>query len=253
MIRTIIVDDEPRARKMLSALIEENVPSIKIIDEASSAKEARKKILEQEPDLIFLDVEMPRGDGFSLLRSLNEINFEVIFTTAHNDYAIDAIKLSALDYLLKPIDPDQLVAAVERFKKKNDRVKREGSEVFVIPDSQLNINQQNNKIALPIHKGFKIVTLLDIVLIKAGGSYTNILIQNDGELVVTKNLKHFEEILLPFGFVRIHDSFLVNGRHIVTYTRTTGTGGALTMTNDQKVPVSRGRKNALLDYFLMKG
>jgi two-component system LytT family response regulator len=253
MIRTIIVDDETRARQMLRAQLEEFIPSINIVDEASSAEEAKKKILEHEPDLVFLDVEMPHGDGFSLLRSLNEINFEVIFTTAHNDYAIDALKHSALDYLLKPIDPELLEESIERFAKKTERIKRDGSEVFVIPDSQLNINQQHNKIALPIHKGFKIVTLLDIIVLKAGGSYSNIVIKNDGELVVTKNLKHFEEILHPFGFVRVHDSYLVNGRHIASFTRNHGSGGSVTLTNEEIIPVSRGRKSALLDYFLMKG
>lgn len=245
MIRVIIVDDETRARKVLQSLLEEFLKGVEVVGEAHSVDSAEALIRKSSFDLLFLDVEMPGGNGFSLLSRFDKMEFEVIFTTAYSQYAIEALRSSALDYLLKPVDLGQLKEALERFRLRRAAAKE--SPVYLLPSDLNHSIRQAQKIILPIPKGFKVVTISDILYAKASGNYTEFSLAGDTKILVAKTLKYFEQQLGELGMLRIHESHLVNLLHVEQYER--GRGGLVTMSNGEKLEVSRGRKEALLKWF----
>lgn len=244
MITAIIIDDEPQARIVLKALIKEYINDIQIVGEAASAKAGKKLIEEKQPALVFLDIEMPQLDGFGLLRQFETIDFDIIFTTAYSNYAINAIKFSALDYLLKPIDPEELKAAIERYKQKTINQAPKAESIYFLPSDFTNLQNQHGKIALPIAKGFKITQISDIFYCEASRNYTNFYLKDNKQVIVGRNLKYFDQKLMSFGFFRIHESYLINLTHLEEYIK--GRGGQVRLSSGVELDVSRNRKSDLL-------
>ena len=246
MITAIIVDDEPYSCESLVSLLERYCPEVKILDICYSGADALIAINEQTPTLIFLDIEMPHMNGFEMLQKISSINFSIIFTTSYDQYALKAIRFSAIDYLLKPIDREELKKAVEKVK---DR--------FQIPvPQQLELLLQKfkqpshpvNKIALPTMEGLQMIPIETIVSCESDDNYTNIKLKNGKKLLVTRSLKEIEESLEQHSFIRVHRSYLVNLNEIEKYIK--GEGGYLVMSDGTSIDVARNKKEILLKKLL---
>lgn len=238
-LRAVIVEDERHSRETLKNLLEEFCVDITVIGTAANVNDAVKTIKELKPDVVFLDIELQTGTGFDVLGQVSHLNFEVIFTTAFEQYAIKAIKFSSLDYLLKPIDLDELQRAVNKAQtKKNKAVYKKQLETLM-----LNLKSQKpnlNKICLATSDGFEFIEINDIIYCKAEGSYTIFKLKNSEKLLVSKNLKEYENLLLEQGFMRVHNSFLINLKEVKKYMK--ADGGYIIMTNNDTVSISRSRK-----------
>lgn len=255
MIRTVIIDDEEKSRKLLRNLLVEYCKNIEVVEMADSVKSGIEAIRQFKPDLIFLDIVMPNENGFELLGKINEVNFELIFTTAHNQYAIRAIRVCALDYLLKPIDVEELQASVERAQQristKKDQNIDERLNAFI--SNLKSIEKQPQKIGIPTQHGVKFYSISQIYFCKAEGNYTTVYLEGKEKIeLVCKTLKEFEELLAEFDFIRTHRSYLVNLSHIKEYRRnhsgeTDGEGGCIVAANNLKIPVSRDKRKLVLE------
>ncbi|MEM9022944.1 MAG: LytTR family DNA-binding domain-containing protein [Bacteroidota bacterium] len=242
-IKAVIIDDEQKGRDFLKNMLHEFCPQINIVATADGIEEGLEIIQLNEPELIFLDIKMPRGTGFDLLEKLGKTNFEVIFTTAHDDFALRAIKFSALDYLLKPIDPDELRAAVKKVEGKVQEPKsRPSFDNFLVNLQRKNVFSQ---IGLPTNDGIIFVRVEEIVRCQAEGSYTNVFLESKKSFLVSRNLREIESLLEESGFLRVHKSHLINLNHIHKYVR--GNGGEVTMSDGAVVEISRRRKDILLE------
>ena len=217
MIKALIVDDEIKARNVLKHYLENFVPEVTELRQAESVDAALQVLYVYQPDIIFLDIEMPHKNGFQLLMEIKDPSFDVIFTTAYNQYTIQAIRFSALDYLLKPVDPDELKGAVLRHieKKENYREKK------ALYDNLVNNIEKKEvkdfKIAVPSPEGVYFFTIDEILRLEADRSYTHIHLVKKRPFIASKTLKHFEEMLEEFQFIRTHKSHLVNLKHIYTF------------------------------------
>lgn len=248
MIRTVIVDDEERGVKNLTALLNQYCPAIELAATAGSAEEGIKIIHEHKPDLVFLDIEMPFGSGFDLLEKVKPITFEVIFTTAYDQYALKAIKFCALDYLLKPIDVEELAAAVDKVEK-NQKQKDISRHLDVLLDNMRNVNGNTaRRIALPTNEGLEFVEIQQIIRCEAVGNYTEFHLRDNKRFLSTKTLKQFEELLEAYNFIRVHHSHLINLDHILKYSK--GDGGYVTMTDSTTVTIAKRKKNEFLNKLL---
>ena len=241
MLRAIIVDDEVDAIKTLQWEIKTHCPDIEIVGQHSNPVEALEAIRSTPPDILFLDVEMPRLNGFDLLSKLPRIEFEVIFITAYDEYAVKAFRVNALDYLLKPIISSDLTEAIKRVKQKT---KSEGNPSKNIQIEKL--KRSFNKIPLPNSDGIEFVFPHKILYCKSDGSYTYVIMEHKKSLI-TKSLREMEELLEEHNFLRTHKSFLVNLSHIIKYIRIDG--GYLVLSNGDKVAVSRRKKEELMKLF----
>jgi len=240
MMNAIIVEDEPAGRKLLHRMLEEHCPEVKVVEAVASAKDGRKAIARHRPDLVFLDVEMPGESGIEMLRELQPADFQVIFVTAHQDYTIDAIRLSALDYLLKPVRTEELVNAVRRMRDRDEAVDR-AEQLKTLVD---NLGEKDPKMGISTKRGILFVRISDIVRCESESNYTRIFLAQGEHHLASKTLKHFEELLGRHNFVRVHQSHLVNTRYIGEYIR--GDGGTLVLTNGTSVEVSRRYKEHLM-------
>jgi len=241
MIRALIIDDEARARQGLEVVLEKYCPRVEVLCSCESPIDALKKIKELQPELIFLDVQMPEMSGFDLLNKIDEITFDVIFITAYDKYAIKAIKFSALDYLLKPIDVEELVAAVNRIsKKKNETNSKYQSLLANVTDRSKKIT----RLAIPLENEIIIQPIKDIIYCKADSSYTTLHLINDKKITIAKTLKEFATMLPESDFCRIHHSTLVNIDHVVKYVK--GVGGYVILSNKDHLDVSRRKKEQFL-------
>ena len=239
MYKTIIVDDEKGCRDSLSDLLTD-FPQINIVDKVSSVKTAQESITNLQPQLVFLDIEMPDGTGFELLEKIPTLNFDVIFTTAYDQYAIKAIKYSALDYLLKPIDPNELQEAIHRFTSKKNTQELMNSKFKTLLNN-INGETTHQKIAIPDGEGLNFVKINDIIRFQSDGSYTYMFTtQNTKPTLISKPIGDYEEMLANEPFVRIHRSNLINLQHVVKYLK--GEGGFAIMSDQSKVEVSRRKK-----------
>lgn len=242
MIKAIIIDDEPRAGKGLAILIEKHCPEIELVAICQDSRKAIDLIQELQPQLVFLDVEMPHMNGFELLEKLLPASFEVIFTTSYDQYAIKAIKFSALDYLLKPVGAGELQTAVKKFQKRSPASLALQVDILL---SQLRRSKTvPNRIALSTMEGLQIIAITDIICCSASGNYTILTLKNNQKLTVSRQLKDIEEMLGEESFMRVHHSYLVNLEEIKKYTR--GEGGSLLMSDGSIVDVSRTKKEMLL-------
>ncbi|MGE5108638.1 MAG: LytR/AlgR family response regulator transcription factor [Sphingobacteriales bacterium] len=244
MIRTILVDDEPRGLNTLKKLLQEYCPELKIIGECADADSAKEKIELLEPQLVFLDISLPGKSSFDLLTELEKINFEIIFVTAHNEYTLQAFRYSAVDYLVKPIDEDLLADAVKRAVKRISASAINHNITTLLHNIQKPQPNHEMKLCIPSLKGFQVVDLKDILFCEASGSYTNFYFTNVNNICSAKPIYEYEELLSDAGFVRIHKSYLVNLLHIKEYIR--GEGGSVILSNNKEVEVSRRKKEWLM-------
>ncbi len=236
-INSIIVDDEKHGRENLAGLLGQYCTEVTVLGEADSVETAISLIQNKNPNLIFLDIEMPRGTGFQLLEHFKDFNFEVIFVTAYDSYAIKAIRFSAADYILKPINYNELQSAVAkaakriRLKEENERLK------------QLYWNMQqpaNPRIGLPTSDRIQYIEVSKIIRCQGEGNYTHFYFEENKHLLVSKTLVEFEDLLQEYLFIRVHKTHLVNLKHVVAYVKTDG--GELLLSNGDYVAVSRRRK-----------
>ncbi len=238
MMRAVIIDDELRSRESLDILVKENCPNVQVIALAESVETGVAAIKEHKPDLIFLDIELQDGTGFDLLEKSAAADFHVIFTTAFENYALKALKISAVDYLLKPINAEELVQAVN--KAKDLRSKKDTNKNFELLLQNLQSNSGKHKIALPTSEGLTFINVSDIIRCQADGSYTHFFFKDKKKILVSKKIKEYEELLSPYNFVRVHHSHLVNLDEVTKYVR--GDGGYVVMSDGETVYVSKRKK-----------
>ena len=242
MIKAIIVDDEPYCCESLMTLLERYCPAVKVADVCYSGEAALSSIQEQKPEILFLDIEMPRMNGFEMLEKIQAINFAIIFTTSYDQYAIKAIRFSALDYLLKPVDREELQRAVQKVAERLHLPLPQQLEILLQKLHQPTSSIQ--KIALPTMAGLHMVAVNSIISCASDSNYTVLLLKNKQKLIVSRTLKEIEEMLEEYSFVRVHHSYIVNLNEVNKYIK--GEGGYLIMSDDSSVDVSRSRKEMLL-------
>ncbi len=244
MIKTIIIEDEQKSREMLAAMIQKNCPDLEIVGLASNVNEGVTLIQTLKPELVFLDISMPDGSGFDLLEKVSGHKFELIFATASDQHAIRAIKFSACDYLLKPIDNEELKAAVDKVVQKKKAMPNMENLQFLI--QQLKKADDNfQKITLPTGNAYEIVNVKDIVRCEADGSYTNFYLTDKRKLMISAGLKHYEELLPEVEFIRVHHHHLINMNHVVRFLKEDG--GYAVMSDGSKIEISRRKKEAFME------
>jgi two-component system LytT family response regulator len=246
MIRAIIVDDEPDCCEILVTLLGEYCPEVKVTGVYNNGRDALQPILQQRPDMVFLDVEMPKMNGFEMLEQLSPVNFEIIFTTSYDQYALKAIRFSAIDYLLKPIDHNELVNAVQKVIRRSQKPIAQQVEILMqklhYPSTPI------SRIALPTIEGLQMIPVDAIISCEADSNYTIIYLKSKKKIVVSWTLKEVEEILTDHSFARVHRCFLVNLNEIEKYVK--GEGGYLVMSDGTTVDVSRNKKDLLMKKLL---
>ena len=246
MIKAILIDDEGHCLETLDMLLNEYCPQVTILEQCRSAKKGLEAIEKYQPDLVFLDIEMPAMNGFEMLEQLTEIHFAVIFTTSYDQYAIKAIHFSALDYLLKPIDPKELISAIKKVQEQR-RIPVAEQFQMLLKQVQGKSTQFSN-IAVPTFEGFELVPADEVIQCEANDKYTHLFLKNKNKIIACRTLKEMEEQLQDFNFfVRVHHSHLVNLNEVAKYVR--GEGGYLVMSDGTSVNVSRSRKESLMKYF----
>ena len=239
MIRSLIVDDEIDGRQSMRNLLEKYCQQVDIIDEATGVEDAYLKIAELKPQLVFLDIRMDDGTAFDLLRRFTEIPFHIIFATAYDEYALEAIRYSAIDYLLIPVQPKLLIEAVEKIAKQT-RLDKVEEQVNLL----LQEKNKREKIALPTSDGLLFIKIVDIIRCESDNSYTMFYLTNKRRFLVTRTMKEFVELLPSSLFFRIHKSHLVNLNQIKQYINRDG--GSVVMENGDNVPIARNRKEGFL-------
>jgi two-component system LytT family response regulator len=249
MYKAIIIDDEPKGRLALRQKLTDYCPSIEVVAEADNGPEGIFLIEHHKPKIIFLDIEMPRMNGFDMLSEIEEKSFHIIFTTAYDQYAIKAIRFAAFDYLLKPVDIDELKTAVEKFEaRENAQVKTNAEatarQVELLKQNMQQPKRQLHKLAIPTLDGLFFYDINDVVQLEANSNYTNIYFQSKTKITASKTLKEFEEILPEDIFFRAHHSHIINLNYIKRYIK--GDGGQIELQNGNYVDVSRRRKDEFL-------
>ncbi len=245
-MQAILVDDEPDGIRTLQKMLERHCTDITVIATCSNAAMAAQKIAQLSPDVVFLDIQMPGKSGLDLLTELDAKDFEVIFVTAHNEYMLQALQYSAADYLLKPVDEDRLVEAVQLVKKRIGSGKKDEHTNALLHNLGKAGNPAEMRLCLPTQKGFTILKLEDILYCEAERSYTIFHLKENKTVIVSKPLLEYDQLLQDTSFFRVHKSFLVNLHHMKEYQR--GEGGVVIMSNGAEIEVSRRKK----EIFLMK-
>ncbi|MCB0430350.1 MAG: response regulator transcription factor [Flavobacteriales bacterium] len=241
--RAIIVEDEQKSADVLKKLVEKYCPEVELAGMATGVQDGVKLIQEIKPELVFLDIEMHDGTGFDLLQKVNAKTFDVIFTTAYIQYAIKAIRFSAMDYILKPIDADDLRDAVRRCLGRKDH--SISDERFSTLLANLGNESRLKKIVVPEGDGMTFIGLSDIIRCESDGNYTYIILKGGKRIVATKTLGDYEDMLAEENFVRIHRSHLINLEHVSRYIK--GEGGYVIMSDGSEVEVSRRKKAEFLE------
>lgn len=249
MITAIIIDDEQRSRDVLKKSIEKYCKDVSIIGMGTCVDDAVDLIHSFNPDLVFLDIEMPQGNGFTLFDKIKNIHFDIIFTTAYEEYAVKAFRVSALDYLTKPIDHRQLVDAINRLKNKK-KLQINEQRFALLLENISNRPDEFNKIAFPTNEGYTMINTADIVYCEADENYTLIYLLNGERMVVSKTLKLVEELLPSKTFYRIHRSFVVNLNLINEYTKENG--NSVIMKTGKSLDVSERNKKSFLEILTKK-
>jgi len=244
MIKTIIVEDEKKSREVLNKLIQKNCPDLNVVGTAASVEEAVAVIKKEKPDLVFLDIELSDGTGFDILEQVQGLNFEVIFATAYDQYAIKAIKYSAIDYLLKPIDVDELKKSVEKLSQKKSDLSQIENLRFLLQNFK-KPDENFSKITLPTGNAYEIVLVNDIIRLEADESYTYVILTNNRKFHVTQTMKHFEDILPTELFMRIHHAHLINMKHVIRFLKVDS--GYAVMSDGSQLEISRRKKDQFLE------
>ena len=241
MLKAVIVEDESSSREILRNYLAKYCKNVNVLGEAASVKEGIELLSHTNPDLVFLDVEMPFGNAFDLLDQLPERSFETVFVTAYNTYALEALNNHAAYYLMKPINIDELIKSVSYVAEIKE--KENALEDRILKSK---LNKAEGKITLPQQDGFLVLNISDILYCKADDNYTEIYLENK-KLLVSKTLKYFEEALADYPFARIHKSYLVNVNEVIKYRK--GKGGSVIVSNGKELLVSASKKKQLLSYF----
>lgn len=239
-VRAVIIDDEQNNIDNLSALLQKHCPQVAIDATARNATEGKAIILQHRPELVFLDIQMPGKNGFDLLKSLPTPSFEIIFVTAYDQYGIQAIKFSAIDYLLKPVNTEDLKAAVQHAAQRSQKKKQNLQLENLIRLLQEQQNKEEHRIALTSLKETRFVYTKEIIQCIASNNYTSFYLAGGEKIIVSKPVYEYEEILAPYGFIRCHQSHLVNKKYIKSWVKEDG--GYLLLQNGEQVPVSRNKK-----------
>jgi two-component system LytT family response regulator len=243
-LKAIIIDDSPQARKLLRLMLQELAPNVELLKEAENVPDGLKAIEEYQPDFIFLDIEMPGKSGIQLAEELVEkkITCDIVFTTAYNNYAINAFRLAAIDYLLKPVQEKQLLEAVQKIEERKS-MKLSHLRFTVLAK---NMNAEGNQtLAIPVQGGYEYITLKDIEYLEADGSYVHLFMIDKKQKTVSKNLKYFEQQLQEASnFIRVHRSFIINMKHISSFSR--AGRGTILMKNSRSIDLARDRREAFL-------
>lgn len=241
LLKTLIIDDENKARDTIKDMLNIYCPEVTVIGEADSVLSGINAIKKLKPDLVFLDIKMPDGTGFDLLNRLDNKPFSLIFLTAFDEYAVKAFRFSAVDYLLKPLDPDELMTSIERVVESKEN---ENQHIDALLNNLKSIKNDNKKIVLKTAESIFLVNVSDIIRCESTGNYTQFFILNQKPVLVSKTLKEYDDILTDYNFFRVHQSHLVNLNHIIRLDK--ADGGTLVLTNDHTVPVSTRKKEALV-------
>ena len=241
-IKAIIIDDELSSQQNLQQKLAEFCPTINVVATAQKPEDAILLINHHKPDVIFLDIEMPKMSGFRMLEEFKDPDFEIIFITAYNHYAVEAIRIAAFDYLLKPIAIKDLQQAVDRLNKVLNPHTKE--RIDVLKSSMGDNKTQEDKIAISTTEGLEFIAIKNILHIESNSNYSKIFFQNNRTLTVTKLLKDFEDMLLPYHFYRVHNSHLINLNYIQKYLR--GNGGRVIMQDGTEIEVARRKKEEFL-------
>lgn len=244
MIRTVIIDDEPHATKSLEILLSEDCPQVQVIASFNHPAEALIFLRSNQIDLLFLDIDMPFMNGFELLNRLAPINFNIIFVTAYDQYAIKAFKFSAFDYLLKPVDEIELINSVRKLENESTKSTQNSNFVHlleVFKSGQTAVK----RIALPTLEGFEFVEVEKIIRCESDSNYTKIFLQNLPMMLVSRTLKEIEEILSELPFIRVHNSHIIAKNHVKKYVK--ADGGYILMIDNAEIPISRARKEEVIN------
>ena len=246
MLTAVIIDDEANSVDVLKTLLSTYCPNVRVVAQAENAAGGRKIVAEHTPDIVFLDIEMPFESGFDMLDSLEYRNISVIFVTAYDHYALKAIKYLAMDYLLKPVDIDELKQAVKKAAERKELHSFQSAPVSLLK-TYLEKGLDNSKVALPMADGIQFVNRDEIVRCEACGNYTRIYLQENRTYLVARTLGEYEDLLSPYNFLRIHHAHLINLDHIEKYVR--GEGGYVIMSDGAIVDISRRKKQDFLNRF----
>ena len=245
MLKAVIVDDEPYCCEALVTLMEDS-PDVKIVAVCSSAADALVAIQKYSPDIVFLDVEMPKMNGFEMLEQLPAVNFEIIFTTSYDQYALKAIRFSAIDYLLKPVDSEELQKAIQKVALRSQKPIAQQLEILMQKIHQPSTPM--TKIAMPTIEGLQMIPVDSIISCEADSNYTILLLKNNKKIVVSRTLKEIEELLEQHSFIRVHRCYLANLNEVEKYVK--GEGGYLVMSDGTTIGVARNKKEVLLKKLL---
>lgn len=240
MIKAIIIDDELKSCTTLFNKLKTHCPDVEVMEICNSGEEGLRAIRELSPQLIFLDIEMPVMNGFAMLDRVEEKDFEVIFVTAYNEHAVRAIKCSALDYLVKPVDTDELRLALERFREKSTSFQMSESQYDILLHNFKSNQATKHKIALPTLEGMVFSQLTDIIRLESDSNYTTFYFRSGDKQIVSKTLKEFETLLDEYNFYRVHNSHIINMDHIRIYKK--GDGGMVIMSDGSEINISTRRK-----------
>jgi two-component system, LytTR family, response regulator len=244
-MRAILADDEILSIGTLKKLLEMKCPQVTVVAECENADDTRQKIMALQPDVVFLDIAMPGKSGLGMLAEMQPVDFEVIFVTAFDEYTMQAIHYSAVDYLLKPVDEERLAEAVLKTEKRLQQKRLSDTVQTLVYNLTQAGSAANMKICIPTLKGFQVVSINDIVCCEADNSYTNFFLADGSRICSAKTLLDYEILLQESSFIRVHKSYLINLQHIKEYRR--GDGGTVTMNNGMEIEVSRRKKEAFLE------
>jgi two-component system LytT family response regulator len=245
MLRTIIIDDEAHMRQTMEKLVKQSCPNVKLVAQADGVKTGIEAIHKYHPDLVLLDIKMNDGTGFDLLKQLQPVDFKVIFVTAYDQFAIKAFRFSAIDYLLKPVDPDDLSEAVCKAEKLMQQ--DFSTQLNALEENMQPGEKTNRKIILRTFDNIHLVKVQDINFCESEGSYTAVHLLNGKKILVSNLLKEYDELLRDSGFYRVHKSYLINMRHINRFEK--GDGGNVVLENESKVPVASRKRDELMEMF----
>ncbi len=242
-MKVIIIDDEARTRKSIADILKFSQQDLELVAEAEDVATGVSAIVEHKPDLILLDIDMPDGTGFDLLKKLNDIQFKIIFITAYEEFAVQAFEFSAIDYILKPVDPKKLIDAIDKAHQLVEQESRSLKLNALFANLENSVSE-NKKLVLKTAENIYIINTNDIIRCESDGGYTQFYLIDGKKILVSRNLKDYEEMLDGFGFFRVHQSHMINLKYIDHYSKTEG--GAVVMKDNSYLPVARRKKEGFL-------